>query len=221
MIKQKINSVIEKLTNAIFSFYRKRTYNNISDKNFKMDRYIDLLVNNNLNALRKYKITYPKSVLFGVYSNIQQQYVELSKNKEITAKMKRKQRKDILIKKYNLLIACGTVLSVQPENQDVLEFLNSNSIKGDDMLKRIETECKVLQSKIEELQSFDEQEKSKEKKSEPLSEAYYSRIFALLNKNGYKADRNMSVLDFIETMNIYKQEIEENNKQLDKLKSKK
>lgn len=221
MIKQKINSVIEKLTNAIFSFYRKHTYNDISDKNFKMDRYIELIVNSNLNALRKYKIKYPKRVLLNVYNNIQAQYIELTNNKEINAKIKQKQRKDILIKKYNLLIACGTVLSVQPENEDVLEFLNSNNIKGDDIIKRIGAECKVLQSKIEELQNFEEQEKSKEKKSEPLSEAYYSRIFALLNKNGYKADRYMSVLDFIETTNIYKKEIEENNKQIEKLKNRK
>lgn len=220
-MKNNLKSLFETVRKAFFLFYKKITYSNLSDKHFKMDRYIDLVVNDNISKLKKYPVYIPKTVLFAIYGTLQSQYIEMSGDSKIKAKIKRKQQLDVLKRKYNILITCGTVLTVQPKNKDVIEFLERSGIKSDNLLKRIETELKALQSKINAAIEFEKNDKDKEKKSEPLSEAYYSRIFALLNKNGYKADRNMSVLDFIETMALYRKEIEENNKQVEKLKNRK
>ena len=220
-MKNKINSLFEKVRKAIFTLFKTITYSNLQDRNFKMHRYIDIVVHNKLSALKKIPIYIPKAYLFAIYGTLQTQYIEISKDSKIKAKIKRKEHLETLKAKYNILVTCGTVLSILPDNKDVLDFLQRSGISGVDMLKRIKAELKSLQSKIENLQEMEKKDMADEKKSEPLSEAYYVRIFALLNKHGYKAGMDMSVVDFIETMNIYKQEIEENNKQIEKLKNRK
>ena len=220
-MKNKINSLFENIRKAIFTFYKYITYSNLQDRNFKMHRYIDIVVHNKLSVLKKIPIYIPKAYLFAIYGTLQAQYIEMSGDSKIKAKIKRREHLETLKSKYNILVTCGTVLSIFPDNKDVLDFLLRSGISGGNMLKRIKAELKALQSKIENLHEMEKKDMDDEKKSEPLSEAYYVRIFALLNKYGYKADRNMSVLDFIETMALYRKEIEENNKQVEKLKNRK
>jgi len=216
-MRNKLKSLFETIRKAFFVL----TYNNLSDKQFKMDRYIELVVNNNVKVLKKYPVYIPKSVLYSIYATLQTQYIEMSGDAKIKAKIKRKEQLETLKRKYNILISCGTVLSVQPDNKDVIDFLERSGLKSDNLLKRVETELKALQSKIEGLIEFEKKDKTDEKKGEKLSMGYYSRIFALLNKNGYKASSDMSVLDFIETMALYRKEIEDNNKQVEKIKNRK
>ena len=215
-MKNKLQSLFEIIRKAFFIL----TYSNLSDKNFKMDRYIELVVNNKISVLKKYPVYIPKSVLYSIYATLQSQYIEMSGDAKIKAKIKRKEQLEGLKRKYNILITCGTVLTVQPKNKDVIDFLSRSGIKSDNLLKRVQTELKALQSKIDALIEFDKKEKSNEKKGEELSMGYYSRIFALLNKHGYKAGRDMTVLDFIETMALYRKEVEENNEQVQKIKNK-
>ena len=44
------------------------------------------------------------------------------------------------------------------------------------------------------------------------------RIFAFLEKNGYRASINMPVLEYIETMKLYKSEVKRIEKEINKSK---
>ena len=213
-----INSTIEKINSAIFKYSKKFLYTSLRDLGFTMRSYVDLIVNGNLNALKKIRVPISKAVLKAVLDTIQIEYAELSNNKEVSAYVKRNDKLGILIRKHEILRSCGVVLSVFPDNKEVLEFLDKSNIKGDDILKLLESECKSLELKIAELQTLNKAENKSEKK---VTIEDYSRIFAVLNKNGYSANIDMPVLDFIQTMAIYRKEVEDNNKQLENLKKRK
>ena len=213
-----INSTIEKINSAIFKYSKKFLYTSLRDLGFTMRSYVDLIVNGNLNALKKIRVPISKAVLKAVLDTIQIEYAELSNNKEVSAYVKRNDKLGILIRKHEILRSCGVVLSVFPDNKEVLEFLDKSNIKGDDILKLLESECKSLELKIAELQTLNKVENKSEKK---VTIEDYSRIFAVLNKNGYSANIDMPVLDFIQTMAIYRKEVEDNNKQLENLKKRK
>lgn len=209
---------MEKINSAIFEYSKKFLYTSLRDLDFTMRSYIDLIVNGNLNALKKIHIPISKAVLKATLDAIQIEYAELSNNKEVSAYVKRNDKLGILIRKHEILRSCGVVLSVFPDNKEVLEFLNKSNIKGGDILKRLESECKTLELKIAELQTLNKVENKSEKK---VTIEDYSRTFAVLNKNGYSANIDMPVLDFIQTMAIYRKEVEDNNKQVEKLKRRK
>ena len=213
-----INSTIEKINSAIFEYSKKFLYTSLRDLGFTMRSYVDLIVNGNLNALKKIYVPISKAVLKAVLDTIQLEYAELSNNKEVSTYVKRNDKLGILIRKHEILRSCGVVLSVFPDNKEVLEFLDKSNIKGDDILKRLESECKSLELKISELQTLNKAENKSEKK---VTIEDYSRIFAVLNKNGYSASIDMPVLDFIQTMAIYRKEVEDSNKQLENLKRRK
>ena len=213
-----INSTIEKINSAIFEYSKKFLYTSLRDLSFTMRSYVDLIVNGNLNALKKIHVPISKAVLKAVLDTIQLEYAELSNNKEVSTYVKRNDKLGILIRKHEILRSCGVVLSVFPDNKEVLEFLDKSNIKGDDILKRLESECKSLELKIAELQTLNKVENKSEKK---VTIEDYSRTFAVLNKNGYSANIDMPVLDFIQTMAIYRKEVEDNNKQLENLKKRK
>ena len=132
--------------------------------------------------------------------------------------VKRNDKLGILIRKHEILRSCGVVLSIFPANEDILQKLDTWNIKGGDILKRLESECKSLELKIAELRTLNKVENKSEKK---VTIEDYSRIFAVLNKNGYSANIDMPVLDFIQTMAIYRKEVEDNNKQVENLKKRK
>ena len=213
-----MNSTIEKINSAIFKYSKKFLYTSLRDLGFTMRSYVDLIVNGNLNALKKIRVPISKAVLKAVLDTIQIEYAELSNNKEVSAYVKRNDKLGILIRKHEILRSCGVVLSIFPANVDILQKLDTWNIKGDDILKRLESECKSLELKIAELRTLNKAENKSEKK---VTIEDYSRIFAVLNKNGYSANIDMPVLDFIQTMAIYRKEVEDNNKQLENLKKRK
>ena len=213
-----INSTIEKINSAIFKYSKKFLYTSLRDLNFTMRSYIDLIVNGNLNALKKIHVPIGKAVLKAVLDMIQTEYAELSNNKEVSTYVKRNDKLGVLLRKHEILRSCGVVLTAIPDNKEVLEFLDKSNIKSEDILKRLESECKSLELKIAELQALNKVENKSEKK---VTIEDYSRIFAVLNKSGYIANIDMPVLDFIQTMAIYRKEVEDNNKQVENLKRRK
>jgi len=213
-----INSTIEKINSAIFEYSKKFLYTSLRDLSFTMRSYIDLIVNGNLNVLKKIRVPISKANLRAVFDTVQIEYAELSNNKEVSAYVKRNDKLGILIRKHDILRSCGVVLSIFPDNADILQKLDEWNIKGGDILKRLESECKSLELKIAELQTLNKAE-NKDKKKVTIED--YSRLFAVLNKNGYSAHIDMPVLDFIQTMAIYRKEVEDNNKEVEKLKRRK
>lgn len=220
MTKNKLNSIFEKIKGAIFLLFKKALFTSIRDLRFTMRMYVDLIVNNNLNSLKRFKIYVPKKAILSAFDDIQKEYMEITQTSNSKAKISRKDRYNRYVREYQILVACGTILSVNPENRDVIEFLERSRIKGDNLLKKIQSEIKAIQSKIDEIKSLEEQESTK-KEDKKISIEDYSTIFAVLNKNGYKASWDMSVIDFIKTMDAYKHEAEENKRQMEKIKSKK
>ena len=218
-IKTKLNSTVEKIDSAFFTLCRKLAYTSLKDLNFKMRRYISIVVDNKFERLLKIRLPFPKRYLFAIFATLQKEYAELSNNKEYANTERRNEQIMILARKYEILRSAGVILSVMPENKDVLDFLDKNNIKGNDRLKRIQGEMKNIEIAISELKALGKKEKKDDNGKITLQD--YIDTFAVLNKSGYKADINMSVLEFISAMKKYKQEIKEHNEQAEKLKNKK
>lgn len=214
-IKTKLNSTVEKIDSAFFTLCRKLAYTSLKDLNFKMRRYISIVVDNKFERLLKIRLPFPKRYLFAIFATLQKEYAELSGNKEYAVKEARSEQIMVLARKHEALRACGVVLTIVPDNKDVLEFLEKNRIKA--TLKGIEGEMKNLEMRITELKAIDKSEKKQDVGKVTIED--YSKIFAVLNKNGYKADIDMPVIDFIQTMKVYKQEVESHNKEMEKLKN--
>lgn len=217
MNKQKLNSLFEKIRKAIFSFL---IYETIKDSKLKMNRYIQLVVNNNLNALSKFYIPLSKRILSLAALQIQTEYSELSENTQLSDIRTANERMGVFARKYEILRTCGMILSVDSENKDVIAFLERSNIKGKDMLGRIKSEMLMLEKKYSEVRDYIESLKSNMPESK-VSLSEYERVFQILNKNGYNAGMNMSVLSFIEAMKLYKHDVEENNKAIERIKNKK
>jgi hypothetical protein len=217
-IKKKLKSTVEKIDSAFFTLCRKISYTTLVDMNFKMSRYIDIVVNNKFERLLKIRLPFTKRYLYAIFAILQKEYAELSNNKEYANTERRNEQIMLLARKYEIFRSAGVILSVMPENKDVLDFLDKNNIKGNDRLKRIQGEMKNIEMAISELKALGKKEKKDDNGKITLQD--YIDTFAVLNKSGYKADINMSVLEFISAMKKYKQEIKEHNEQAETFKNK-
>ena len=86
------------------------------------------------------------------------------------------------------------------------------------MISRLMNEINTLEIKAEALKlslKIDEEENDGKR----VSEDDYSRMFVLLNKMNYGGSRDMSVITYLNAIKMYKQEVEANNKQIEKIKS--
>jgi len=218
-IKKKLKSTVEKIDSAFFTLCRKVAYTTLVDMNFKMSRYIDIVVNNKFERLLKIRLPFPKRYLFAIFATLQKEYAELSNNKEYANTERRNEQIMVLARKYEILRSAGVILSVMPENKDVLDFLDKNNIKGNDRLKRIQGEMKNIEIAISELKALGKKEKKDDNGKITLQD--YIDTFTTLNESGIKININMSVLEFISAMKKYKQKVKEHNEQAEKLKNKK
>lgn len=225
MTKEKTNSIFEQIKGAIFAYieklYRKNLYVSLEDERFTMKSYIKIVCDENLNALKKRRIFTIESVLQKVWIEIIQQYAELTKNKEIKNKVDRNEQIQTLYNRITILRGCYMALSVTPEEQRIIKFLSDSGIRADGhskMLKRLESEMKMISIKIKDLSTLNKVEHKEQKKA---TRSDYSVIFVTLKKAGYSASIEMPVIDFVNAINMYRAEVEENNKQLANLKAKK
>lgn len=218
MIKEKINSVVEKISNAIFVLQRKALFTTLTDLRFTMRRYIRIVVDSDLNAIKRYNLPISKRLILSVFNELMEEYGSLSDNKEVNAARERKSTFEALVRKQNILVSALIVLNVLPDDKETIDFLKRSGIRGKNIVDRLENEIKIINIRIEEQQSLMKVDDKKSKEKTTLAD--YMRIFAVLNKNGYKADIDMSVLDFIQTMSLYRKEAEANQKQLDNIKNK-
>ena len=219
MIKEKLNSTFEKINGAIFEYNKRFLYTSIRDLRFTMRDYIDLVVNYNLKALKRKPCFVKQSDLRLVFERLQLEYAELSNNKEYSAQSKRNDAISVLIRKHEILRACGVVFTINPKNKDVLDFLDRSNIKGNDIIKRLESELKSIELRLAELKALGNNNKTA-KKHEKVTLEDYMQTFAVLSKNGHQCSIDMSVLDFIQKSKLWKREVEENNREIERIKSK-
>lgn len=223
MTKEKIKSIFDKLKGAFFAyeqrFYSIFLFTTLRDIRFKMNRYVDLVVNGNMKAIKRFKIHVPKRILSTIIDTLMLEYAELSNSKEVNERVALNDKFNNMVLRHKVLSLCGTLLVFDPENEDVLAFLNKSNIKGEDIKKKVVSEMKTIELKLEELKaSIPKQKDSKGKK---LSIEYYSDTFTVLRESGFAADWDMPVVDFISAMKAFKKKVEDNNKQVEELKRKK
>jgi len=234
MKKIKEYSVFENIGNAIFNLQHKLTYNKLTDLNFKMDRYISLVVDRDMSALKRKKLPIQNKVLLSVFDELMTEYATLTNNKEVEANMKAKTTLETLVRKQNILVSALMVLQVVEAEKrkkdfvklsdeltltenNTIAFLKRSRITGDNLIDRLQNEISIVNIRIEEQKNAMPKAKKEESK---VTLTDYMRMFAVLNKNGYKASIEMSVLEFIQANTLFRQECENNEKQIEKLKSK-
>lgn len=214
-IKTKLNSTVEKIDSAFFTLCRKLAYTSLKDLNFKMRRYISIVVDNKFERLLKIRLPFPKRYLFAIFATLQKEYAELSGNKEYAVKEARSEQIMVLARKHEVLRACGVALTVVPDNKDILEFLEKNRIKA--TLKGIEGEMKNIEMRITELKAIDKSEKKQDVGKVTIEN--YIDTFIVLKETNIDADIDMPVLEFIRALAKYKKNVESHNKEMEKLKN--
>ena len=208
MIKNILNSVFEKYKNAII-------FNTLTDTRFTMGRYIRLVVDGDLTALKVFPLPI-KADLKAVYANLMEEYTKLSENDEVIAERERQDSFAALCRKQNVLVWCIQILNIDPDNENVLKFLKKHRLTIDGL----ENEISVLNIRI------DEQRKAFKKQTgdEPnkATKSDYYRMFTALEKAGYgEITEKTPVLKFIQANVLFRKEIDANNKQMEKLKNRK
>ena len=218
MIKERINSVVGKVDNAIFALEKHFIYKTLTDLRFTMRKYVVLVCDNDLNAIKRYNVPIRNKVLANAYNELMHEYAVLSDNKEVINAKEQRSILESLVRKQNILVSCIMVLKVMPDDEKTIAFLHRSGIRGTNILERLENEIKMINIRIEEQKSMAKVNDKTSTEKATLSD--YMRIFAVLGKNGYKASIDMPVLEFIQTMSLYRKEAEENAKQLEKIKNK-
>lgn len=227
--KQKIKGLTDKISNALFKFYELFLFTDIEDPKLTMGRYIRITAYQQTIYMLKYPIFVPYKARVKAFANLQEQYIKLSGNTDINERKDRMEKFNNLVRRMQILKNCGYVLSLDInspkhkakldiEKEKVIKFLAKSGIKGDDMISRLMNEINTLEIKAEALKlslKIDE----KENDGKRVSEDDYSRMFVLLNKMNYGGNRDMSVITYLNAIKMYKQEVEANNKQIEKIKS--
>lgn len=220
-IKKYINSVFDKIMNAIIVSKRKKLFTTLTDLDFTMRRYIRLVVDKDLEALKKQKVRVSRNMLVSVFNELMGEYAKLSDSDKVNAEIDNKNAYISLIKKQNVYVMALNVLQVIPNDENTLEFLRKKArLKGDDMVERLKNEIAILNLRIAEQEKLVYPD-GKNKKTEGVKLEDYIRMIGVLNKNGYKSDLDMTVIDFIEANRLFKKECEANEKQIRDLKSRK
>ena len=221
MIKKYINSVFDKIRNAIIVSKRKKLFTTLTDLDFTMRRYIRLVVDKDLEALKKQKVRVSRNMLVSVFNELMGEYAKLSDSDKVNAEIDNKNAYISLIKKQNVYVMALNVLQVIPDDENTLNFLRKKArLKGDDMVERLKNEIAVINIRIAEQEKLVYPD-GKNKKTEGVKLEDYIRMIGVLNKNGHKCYLDMSVIAFIEANKLFKKECEENEKQIRDLKSRK
>ena len=212
MIYDYIKGFVSRLNEAFFLLFKKLTYHSLEDFSFTMDKYIKLVVDYDFDAIKKIKLPIPKTYLFRIYEDISIEYATLSNNREILAKIKEKDALRTMYNKYQILISCLFVInSPYAKQEDVLKvkkLLKKNRLSQES--KMLEAEIKSLHVRIDDMIA-----KNDTKKQERITKSDFFRMFAILEENGFSANVDMSVLSYIQKLELYRKKI----KNLEKLKN--
>jgi len=224
MKEKKLNSIFERIKGAFFIYverlYRKYLYTSIEDETFTMKSYLKIVCDDNLSGLKKRPIFSINAILLTVWSEILLEYADKAKNKEIKARMDRQGQIQLLYNRITILRGCFMALSVVPEESRIIKFLADSGIKAkghSEMIKRLESEIKSISIRIKEMAALN---KVDEQQPQKVTRSDYSLIFVSLKKAGYQASIDMPVIDFINTKNMYAQEVERQNREIENIKTK-
>ena len=182
--------------------YRKFLYTSLFELPLK--NYIDVAVDGNYRKLRKISLPVPMKVYKDVYSDLIEQYMELSGNDNLKAEKERQEDENDLKKKV-YLYSVGLSVLVQFEQTDgIMSYFENEGIAGtvEQVAKRVDAELKVMKIELEGLEKLKLQNPK-----EKTTRQDFSKTIAMACKNGYNVHYEMSTADFIQTLNIQREEI--------------
>lgn len=218
MIK-KLHSIFDKIKGAIFEY---SCYTSLQDMRFKMDRYIPLVVNDDLSKLKRLPLPIPKSYLASIYEDMKREYYNLSGNKDYENMERKNNEFDAMVRTVEILRSCGIVLTFKPDSEDVLKKLREYGLRfnNDNVISKIEAEIKVLKNRIKSMQEIAKVEQNvKQGGGEKVQTTDYLAIIARLHEK-YGATIKMSVLEYVVAIKQHKDDIDRNNKELERIKNK-
>lgn len=219
MIKEKINSVSGKISNAIFALQRKALYTTLTDLRFTMRRYIRLVVDNDLNTIKRYKLPISKQIILSVFNELMEEYGTLSDNKEVNAARERKSTFESLVRKQNILVSALMVLNVIPDDKETIDFLKRSGIRGTNIIDRLNNEINIINIRISEQEQLIKPKNGKEHQKVTMGD--YLSMFIRMNEENIKSDIDMPVLEYIKARQRFDQKQEAARKQIEQIKTKK
>lgn len=192
----------------------------------RLKDYISLTVDGNINSIKTIPLITPKWLIIDSIKKINDQYIELSDNAEL------KNKKDTNAKIFDisgkmaylklgisLIEAKYKLQSYQKVDfKNEFEYFEKFGLKFntvDELYKRLVSTYKGFYIELTKLNKS----QTKEKKETATTRQDFSKTMAMLSKNGYKVDYLMSVSDWITTINLYRKECDDMEKQLKSIKN--
>lgn len=204
----------------LLPFFRLFIYKSLTDYGFTVKRYIDLRLSGNPKYLNKTMFNVPKYVYIYTLADISNEYIELSKNEELIKEKAQRDNLQALTERHFLLRAIDILLKFDCLNDEESErlraLLRTAGIRNIDP-KRIESELRALEVKINVEKSLIPT--AEDKPSVDVSKSDFIKVLAFLNKEGFQVSLDSSVLYYIESMNLYREQRKQLEEQLEKTKS--
>jgi hypothetical protein len=219
---KKATDIKHLLGKVFFFIFKGHVFCDLSDFNFTMDRFIRLSADNDYKAIKKRNLPIPLFVLKHFYNDILKQYALLSKNDEYIKADKKRSVIESLYFRHELfrlsLIALSNSFIKEKDEKKVLAILDDNGIRGENIKSVLTSEIKMIKLKLKNLEA--QEPKKEEEKQKKVTRADYFKVFARLSEAGYNASKDMCVLDYVETLNVHRDNVKRQEAELEKIKSK-
>lgn len=205
---EKYNKAFLFFTDTLFRYF---LYTSLFDLPLK--RYIDVAVDGNYRKLLKVPFFAPLRLYRTVYSELIEEYIVLSGNASLKAEQERAEDENDLKKKI-YLFSVGLAVLVEFDKIDgIIAYFEKEGFSGtsEEIAKSVDAELKVMKMELDAVEKL-----KPPAPKEKTTRADFSKTIAMACKNGYVASYDMSVADFIQTLNLQREEI----KSLERLKTK-
>lgn len=178
---------------------------------FPLGKYIDVVVDHDMRGMRFLPIPCPQFVYHKRFGELQAEYAKLSGNAPAKGKISRKE--EITFIQYQIFFYSHALkLIVEFDNmQGCIDFLNKNGFEGtrEEIINAVTGELMGLKSNLDDLEAMEKAENPDKPQTEKqkISRADYSKTIAVANKNGYPITYKTSVGDFINALNLQREEV--------------
>lgn len=214
MIDTKIKSFLTNMCKKGLLFLNNALYRTLSGVLYlnlyklPLGVYIDIIVDKEYKKLSKYSIPVPKNVLFRCFNDLQQNYTTLARSAEYKTMASRKEEMQFLQYKIFFYSHAVKLMTDFDNTEGCIKFLNENGFTGtrEEIAQAVIGELMGLKSNLDDLEALDAVDKKPEEKHE-VSRGDYAKTIAVANKNGYSVSYDTSVGDFINILNLQREEI--------------
>lgn len=175
---------------------------------FPLGKYIDVVVDHDFTGMRFLPLPCPRFVYLKRFGELQAEYAKLAGNAEHKGKVNR--QNEITFIQYQIFFFSHALkLIVDFDNmQGCIDFLNKNGFEGtrEEIINAVTGELMGLKSNLDDLMALEKIDTPKTEKQK-ITRADYSKTIAVANKNGYPITYKTSVGDFINALNLHREEV--------------